>query len=198
MDGISKFSLLLSVFSNMNIGFDLDKVLINYPPLIPSGLIDRLYKKKDNGILLYRIPSRVEQLFRLLTHYPGLRRPMKENLHFVRQLSTQKHNKYFLISSRFGFLKNITNKLIQTHQLDKIFDELLFNYSNQQPHLFKDAAIKKNTIDIYVDDDLSLLRYLAMHNKHTKFFWLNSNEKKQLEENLFGVTSLDAIFSQQQ
>lgn len=196
MDGILRFSHLLTVsFKYMNIGFDLDKVLINYPPLVPGKLIDRLYKKRDNGILLYRIPSRIEQIFRLVTHYPALRQPIKENLSFVRKLTQQKNNKYFLISSRFGFLKHTTQRLVKKHELDKIFDELVFNYDNQQPHVFKDEAMKKHHIDLYIDDDLSLLKYLAKHNKNTRFFWLNDTNIGRLKANLFGVNNLPEIFN---
>jgi hypothetical protein len=36
----------------MNIGFDFDKVFVDYPPIIPDYFFDRFYKKKANGTLL--------------------------------------------------------------------------------------------------------------------------------------------------
>ncbi|MEN9407220.1 MAG: hypothetical protein RLZZ455_436, partial [Candidatus Parcubacteria bacterium] len=62
----------------MNIGFDLDKVLVNYPPLIPDGLIDRLYKKKIKGELVYRFPSKPEQRIRKISHLSFLRPKIKK------------------------------------------------------------------------------------------------------------------------
>ena len=55
----------------MKIGFDLDKIFINTPPFVPISIINKFYKQRDNGILLYRIPTRPEQLFRKATHEIG-------------------------------------------------------------------------------------------------------------------------------
>lgn len=178
----------------MNIGFDLDKVFIDYPPLFPSKVIDRLYKKKDNGTLIYRIPSRPEQLFRKATHFPLLRPPIKTNLEFLRSIPKDK-NKLYLISSRYKFLEGITNKLIQKYNLDRTFDGLYFNYENKQPHLFKNEVIKGLNLDLYIDDDISLINYVAKHNKNTRFLWLNyRNETKPMEKNVQSITRITEIF----
>ncbi len=179
----------------MNLGFDFDKILINYPPFIPHGLIDRLYKQKKNGILLYRIPSRPEQLLRLITHQPIFRPPIIENILFVKKISKQRQYRCYLLSSRFSFLKNVTDKLIKQHQFHKIFDGLYFNFKNNQPHLFKNESIKKLKIDRYVDDDLPLLEFVAGNNPKTIFFWLNKTKSKKLKKNLFAITELSQIFT---
>lgn len=177
----------------MNIGFDLDKVLIDYPPFIPSWVIDKLYKKKDNGVLLYRIPGRFEQLIRILSHHPLLRPMIQNNLTFVRKISQRNGNRLFLISSRFDFLKGRTNAIIKKEELDKVFHKLYFNYKNQQPHVFKDIIIKKEQIKKYVDDDLSLLRYLSINNPQTHFYWLNPLSKAKISKNLFGITNISQM-----
>lgn len=178
----------------MNIGFDLDKIFIDYPPLIPHGIIDRAYKKISKNQLIYRIPSRYEELFRLLLHIPILRRPIKKNISFVKKLTTLNKNKYFLISGRFGFLKNRTDEIIRKYKFDKIFNGLYFNFANNQPHLFKQDIIIKLKINLYVDDDLQLLRYLSLKNPKVKFFWLNNKESKKLENNLFAIRNLSEMF----
>src|SRR5258708_5174353 len=98
----------------MNIGFDLDKIFIETPPFIPDVVIDKLYKKKANGILLYRIPSKPEQIIRMLSHTSILRPIMKYNINYVRSIK-KGENKLFLISSRFGFLKNKTEQIMRKH-----------------------------------------------------------------------------------
>lgn len=178
----------------MNIGIDLDKVLIDYPPFIPKAVIDCLYKQKTNGALLYRFPSKPEQFLRLLTHYSFFRPPIIENIEFVKKICRKNKNKHYLISSRFGFLKKRTYALIQKYKLNKIFDEMYFNFENKQPHLFKNGVIKKLKIDHYVDDDLPLLQFLAEENQKTKFFWLNDKHTKILRKNLFAITKLSEIF----
>ncbi len=174
----------------MNLGFDFDKIFINYPPFIPGALIDRLYKNKTNGMLSYRIPSKLEQRFRLITHYPIFRPAILENIQFIKNVSKQNSHKYYLISSRFSFLKDTTNTLIKKYQLDDIFHTMHFNFENRQPHVFKEDIIKKLNVHRYVDDDLALLKFLLSKNKKTIFFWLNNKREEKLGKNLFAVTKL--------
>lgn len=179
----------------MNIGFDLDKVFIDYPFFLPDLLINKLYKKKANGVLSYRIPKRPEQLLRLLIHHPILRQPIKENVEFMKKLAAQNTHTYYLISGRFGFLKSATKKLVQRHGIHKLFKNLYFNFANQQPHVFKNQIIQKLKIDRYVDDDLHLLTFLAKKNPKKKFFWLNKKQTKPLTKNLLAITKLPKILS---
>ncbi len=174
----------------MNFGFDFDKIFIDYPPLIPTSLIDRLYKRTSNNQLSYRIPSKPEQLLRLFTHYPLFRPLIKDNLKFITDISKQKQHKYYLISSRFSFLKNATEALIEKYGLHKLFNDMQFNFENKQPHMFKDEIIKKLKIDRYVDDDLPLLNFIAPRNKKVKFFWFNKNIHKSIKSNLAAITHL--------
>lgn len=178
----------------MNIGFDLDKVLIDYPPFVPGRIIDRIYKKKSNGTLSYRIPKKPEQILRLASHHPYLRKPISENLSFVKDLASQKNNnKFYLISSRFGFLQKITEQLVKKQELHEIFDELYFNFHNLQPHLFKEGILKKIKLQKYVDDDLLLLKYLADKNPKTSFYWLNSKVSLPISTNIQAITKLSQI-----
>ena len=177
----------------MNLGFDFDKIFIDYPPFIPGKLIDYLYKKKGEKALSYRIPSKPEQAIRIFSHYSFFRPPITENVKFIKDLSKTKSNKYYLISSRFNFLKKRTNAIVNKYGLGKIFDQMFFNFENQQPHIFKNGVIKKMKIDRYVDDDLPLLRFIAEDNKNVKFFWLNKNIKKQLSKNILAITNLSEI-----
>lgn len=182
----------------MKIGFDLDKVLINYPPFFPSVLFDRLYKKKDNGVLLYRIPTLPDQLARKILHLPFLRPPIAENLALLRSIPKDTNNLY-LISSRFKFLEGETKRLVKKHRLDKTFDSLYFNFENKQPHLFKEEVLKKLNLDIYIDDDLSLLKHVAKSNPATKFYWLNYAQKEipSLPSNIKAITKLPEIFKKE-
>jgi len=178
----------------MNIGFDLDKIFINFPPLIPPKVIDLLYKEKTKQGLKYRIPSRIERSLRILSHHPFLRSPITKNLDFLKKnLSTGKNN-YYLISSRFDFLKDRTDDLIKRYDLDRIFKAMYFNYLNKQPHEFKNEILEKLKLDMYADDDLQLLEYLADKNPRTKFFWLNDKINKILKKNIFAIKHISEMF----
>src|SRR5207248_3124815 len=119
---------------------------------------------------------------------------IRENMKFLKSIS-KKDNKLYLISSRFKFLEKRTEKLIKKYGLDKIFDEMYFNFENQQPHIFKDQIIKKLSLDVYVDDDLSLIRHVARESSKTKFFWLNQlKQDKPLTPNIFAISKITKIF----
>src|SRR5579871_1502149 len=177
----------------MNFGFDLDKVFVDYPPFMSSKIIDSLYKKRSNGSLLYRIPSRPEQLLRILSHFSPLRPPITRNIDFLKQLTKNTTHKYYLISSRFSFLEKTTDRLMKKQGFKKLFHSMVFNFEDLQPHIFKDRAIKKFHIDRYVDDDLDLLQYLAKHNPQTVFYWLNGDVDKNLEKNLLAISDISKI-----
>lgn len=179
----------------MNIGFDLDKIFINIPPFIPERIIEFLYKEKANESLRYRIPSKAEQIIRIFSHYPLFRPPIKKNMSYIQELSKKNTNKYFLISSRFGFLKGRTLWIIKHYNLDKIFNAMYFNYGNSQPHKFKNEIINKLKLHIFVDDDLQLLEYLSNKNPKIKFFWLNPKESKPFKKNLTAIKNLSEIFA---
>ena len=179
----------------MRIGFDLDKVFINTPPFVPISFINKFYKQRDNGILLYRIPAPAEQVLRKATHIPLLRPAIKTNLTFLKELAKDKKNyQLFLISSRFKFLEPETQQIVKRYALDKIFEKLYFNYENKQPHEFKNEILKKLNLDIFVDDDLSLVHFVAKDNPKTKFFWLDDRAKTaKLANNIMAISGLGEI-----
>lgn len=189
------FAEWYTIYYTMNIGFDLDNVFINTPPFIPSTVIEKLYIKRDHGKLLYRIPSYPEQLFRRATHLPFLRPGITHNLEVLNNLP-KKENKLYLISSRFKFLEKQTKAVIKKYKLNTIFDQMYFNFENEQPHEFKNKILQQLSLDIYIDDDLSLLRYVAKHNPKTQFFWLSNHAPKNpLPGNIQMITKLSDIFS---
>jgi hypothetical protein len=177
----------------MNIGFDLDGVFIDKPPFVPKIIIEGLYRKHANSILVYRYPSHIEQFIRKVSHHQLFRPRIEKNLAFLRK-HTHKSYQWYLISSRFSFLRKETGKIIKAYGLREYFTKMIFNFDDYQPHIFKDTIIKKRNIHMYVDDDLPLLEFLVKRNPKTIFFWLNKSKKRKLENNLFSITALDSIF----
>lgn len=184
----------------MIIGFDFDKVFINYPPFIPDYMINFFYrrgllfflnKKKKRERLLYRFPGTLEQKIRVVSHAPLFRSEIKENVTFIKRLRSGKKHKMYLISSRYGFLKGRTNAALTKYRLHQFFSEIHFNYENQQPHLFKEEKLKKLKVNAYVDDDLPLILYLAQKLPKIKLYWLSqSTSHLALPKNVKKITCL--------
>lgn len=178
----------------MNVGFDLDKVFIEYPFFLPDFVIDKAYKIILGNSIAYRIPSKPEQLLRLLLHYPFFRKPISKNIEFVKDISKKNAHNYFLISGRFGFLKNRTEEIIKKYELDRVFKKIFINFHSEQPHIFKSDLMKQLKIDKYVDDDFYLLKYASKQNPKTQFFWLNKKISKKINSNLYAITDLREMF----
>ena len=154
----------------MIIGFDFDKVLVNYPPFIPDFVIDYLYKSHKNG-LHYRIPTNpIEILLRKLSHFYLFRPPITANITFVHDLASSGKHQLHLISSRYNFLERITHHLLDRFRLTPDFTSVNLNLDNEQAHLFKLHVIKKLKIDIFVDDDYQLLLFLSQQKLATKLY----------------------------
>lgn len=162
----------------MKIGFDLDKVFIDYPPVVPDYLIDWLFKDHTKKDLAYRFPGQFEQWIRRFSHQAIFRSPIEENIAFVRELAKKRKHKLYLVSSRFSFLKEQTMKLLKKYGISELFYKMEVNFDDKQPHKFKEGVVRKYMFDMYIDDDLPLLRFLANRFPRIQFFWLSKKEEK--------------------
>lgn len=184
----------------MIIGFDFDKVFINYPPFVPGSLIDFLYKgrshfRRKNGKdkLTYRFPGFIEQKLRTFSHAPVFRHPITKNIDALKKIVKKKKYKTYLVSSRFGFLRKRTEDLLEEKRLSQYFTGVHFNYNNMQPHEFKEQTIRKLKIDTYIDDDLELATYLSEKIPHLKVFWINGgkHKKNKVPKKIIAISDID-------
>lgn len=181
----------------MNIGFDLDGIFVDKPPFIPKRVIEWLYKKHDRA-LSYRLPSKFEQKIRKFSHKSHFRPPIKNNIKLLQKIKKNTPYQFFLITSRFYFLKEETEKIIKKYRIDKLFHHKVFNNNDTQPHIFKDVALKKHKIHYYIDDDIMMLKYLANKNPNIYFFWLNVKLSKKLSKNLIAIINILEILKMEQ
>lgn len=155
----------------MRIGFDLDRIFINYPPFVPDSLIDWLYKNHQSAKLSYRIPtSTIEIMVRQLSHHAFFRPPMSDNIAFLQKLHREGKHSLFLISGRYSFLHTQTHALLKRYGLSDQFEKVYLNVDNEQSHLFKERIIGQEKINFFVDDDSELVDYLRTHCLRTSVF----------------------------
>lgn len=156
----------------MVIGFDLDRIFIDYPPLVPDFVIDWFYKNHTRQ-LSYRIPTHPLEIFiRKLSHISFLRPPIPANIVFLKSLHVSGKYSLHLISSRYSFLVPQTEKLLKKYGIFDCFDSINLNTQNEQAHIFKLRILKQLQADIFVDDDLQLLDYLRQTDLKTKLLHL--------------------------
>lgn len=178
----------------MNIGFDLDGIFVGLHPLIPKEFIEWLYKGPQNHKPRYRFPStQLEQNIRIWSHIALLRPKISGNAEFLKELSADKKNNIFLISSRYEFLTKQTLSLFKKYDLENYFFKIYLNSQNEQPHLFKKAVLEKLNLDIFVEDDLMLLQFLQKFFPKTKLLWYNPNNTKRIPSGILHIKSLKEI-----
>ncbi|MBP8591313.1 hypothetical protein KBI33_02465 [Candidatus Shapirobacteria bacterium] len=160
----------------IKIGFDLDGVIVDKPPLIPKGLIEFLTKKPANSSLHFRFPKNfLEQYVRKFSHFYFLRPPLRQNIDFIKRLSPKNYELY-IISGRYSFLTSETNIWLKKRGLEDLFGAVFINLGNEQPHLFKERLIKDLGLDYFFEDDPDTVAYLNQKIGKTKIFLVSPKE----------------------
>ena len=144
----------------IKVGFDLDGVLADKPPLVPKFLLEYLFRGGDGGKLHYRYPKLKPEIWlRKLSHFYLFRPPIKRNIDFAKKLKKRGYRLY-LISSRYSFLERETKIWLKRRGLDSLFEEIFLNLKDDQPHIFKEKILQKIRPDYYFEDDQEIVDFL--------------------------------------
>ena len=146
----------------LKIGFDLDGVLLYNPARLVRPLISKL-KQEDIGIhrrqLEFYVPQkRWEELLWELFHKssifiaPGFKR--------IAELKQQGIIDPYLITGRYGHLKNDFEQWRRKMKADQLFTQAVMNEQDEQPHLFKERMLNKFDLDVFVEDNWDIVEYL--------------------------------------
>ncbi len=187
---------MLHYFNRMKIGFDLDGIFVDKPPVVPRSFLDWLYRGTQHNGPTYRFPkTRLERAVRHWSHIYYFRPAIKKNIDFVHHFSLHPHHQFYLVTSRYDFLEKATYKLLNRYQLITPFQSININKENDQPHLYKEKMIKKLKLDLLVDDDLKLLKYLSEKYPKVTLLWYNPQQKANtnLAPNLQAINNLETI-----
>lgn len=177
-----------------SIGLDLDGVLVGLPPLVPSWIVERLYKDQNSTTISYRFPGKLEQYIRRLSHLPFVRPAIEPNCTLVRQFAEK--NDLFLISGRYSFLEQVTVDWLKKYKLFSSFKTIYLNLNNEQPHIFKSMLLEKLKLSSYIDDDFDSIMYCAPRYRKTHFYWYtNTNTVKLNHSNITGISDLKKVLS---
>ena len=164
----------------IRVAFDLDGVIIDKPPLIPKKWIEILFRGFEKDGLHYRFPkSKLEQKIRKISHFYLFRPPIRNNIEFIRQLSKDKKYELYIVSGRYSFLKNETREWLEKRGLDGIFQKVILNLADEQPHLFKEKILRELQPEIFIDDDELLVEYLKKTTR-TKVFCFSKENNHSL------------------
>jgi FMN phosphatase YigB (HAD superfamily) len=160
----------------LKVGFDLDGVLLYNPLRIIRPLI-ALLKKKQIGIerkeLEFFVPrKRWEEIMWEMFHRsslfiaPGYKR--------ITQLKKQNLIEPYLITGRFAHLNQDFERWKKRMKADDLFVGTYLNLQDEQPHVFKERMIKELDLDIFIEDNWDIVKYLAEQLANKKIFWISN------------------------
>jgi len=182
----------------IKIGFDLDGVLAKHSL---GGFWFRLRKAKEEalrnlGTSSYYYPKTFLERWAWVIidwfRWPLAKGEKKLLIDFARRQNV----KVFLITGRFGFLKQLTLRWLRKNNLFSCFDRIVVNVNDEDPTLAKARSISKLKIDYFIDDDLEVLKKLTKISS-AKLFWLvpqYRDKKENGHPQIRSVTNLAQVF----
>jgi hypothetical protein len=145
----------------LKIGFDLDGVILYNPARVVRPFI-ALAKKLVYGShppTKFRIPqSQGEKALLSLLHKSSLF--IAPGFTDIKRLAQTGKIEAYLITGRYNFLKQDFEKWLDKMQAGTIFRKIHLNERNEQPHLYKEALIKKYHLDVFIDDNWDIIQHL--------------------------------------
>ena len=108
----------------------------------------------------------------------------EEQIELLRRLHDSKRFQMFAVTSRYSFLKKRTKQWFDHYKMNGIFEKIYINEKDEQPHLYKEEAIKKLQLDLFIEDDPLILDYLKRQIKDVDFVFVE-DLNKYMQNNLF-------------
>lgn len=164
------------------IGFDLDGVVVDHPPLISFAYLKKFVRTGSEKLRYCRPQSVWLRRLRKLSHTWFLRPPFKKTRRFIEDLAAQDEVVLYAISSRPRSLRKKTEQWLKKWQMDDLFEAVYINEDNQQAHCFKKNKLTQLNLDYYVEDDQEVVGYLEKHCPATNIIAFGSSEFRRFSK----------------
>lgn len=154
----------------------MDGVLLYNPARIVRPLIST-FKKKKIGLKREELEFYVPR--------PGFQQFFWEMLHKssfflapgfsqIKQMKEDGLIETYLITGRFGHLKKDYLKWKKRMKADELFLDCYMNDKDEQPHLFKERIVKQLELDVFVEDNWDIVRYLDGCCRDVNLYWITN------------------------
>src|SRR3990167_3706142 len=155
----------------LRVGFDLDGVILYNPARVVRPLISlakRLFLSKRE-LAFYYPHSPFEKMMWKLFHLSSIY--ISSGMDDIKKLIKEKKITAYIVTARYGFLGDDFKKWVKKNNIDLVFDGTYYNKDDEQPHLFKERMIKKLNLDVYVEDNYDVVKYLSQR-QNAKIIWI--------------------------
>ena len=159
----------------LSIGLDLDGVILYNPlrvarPLIASFKNIVAYKRRMK--FYYPKTFWEKQIWKLIHYLSSLF--VADGFRDIIKLTRNKKIRSYVVSARYSMLGVDFRRWIKKIKADSSLSGCYYNAGDKQPHLFKQKMIEKLNLDIYVEDNYDIVRYLSQSAKlkKVKIVWI--------------------------
>ncbi len=156
----------------LRVGLDLDGVLLYNPARIARPIIvlfKKIFFPKEKYTFHYPA-DKLQQTVWLFLHRTSIW--PAGGLNDIKKLIVNKNIEVYIISARYEFLKSDFKSWQKKIDPDNLFTGWFYNDTNEQPHFFKEKMIKKLKIDVFVEDNWDIVKYLTAQKLAAKIFWI--------------------------
>ncbi len=160
----------------LRVGFDLDGVILYNPARVIRPIVvffKRLFLKKEKNQFHYPKTPFQKFIWHLLHKSSFI---SADGVDDVKRLVREGKIEAYIVSARYDFLKKDFARWIQKIGASDFCKDCFYNNSDEQPYVFKEKMIKKLSLDIFVEDNWDVVKYLAVSNsiksRHVKIYWI--------------------------
>ena len=183
---------LLVMTKITKIGFDLDGVLArHYLDCFWFKVRRKKEKKATAASPKYFYPKNRLERF-ILAVIKRSRKISSSNQKKIKALSSRGDIKIYLVTARFSFLQKLTLEWLMRNKLLGCFSQIFINEKDQDPVCFKSSVIDSHQLDVFIDDDLEVLKRLALSTK-ARLVWLVPSWRKIKENDHHQIVAVNSI-----
>lgn len=167
----------------LKVGLDLDGVILYNPVRLARPLI-ALFKRLILGkrrLSFYLPKSRLEKAFWKFFHKSSIF--VAPGFDEIKKMVKKGEIETYIITARYDFLKDDFESWLDKIQAKKYFKGCYYNKNNEQPNVFKERLIRQLKLDVFVEDNWDIVKYLKskIKNQNLKIIWVYNIFDKGLE-----------------
>ncbi|MCX7996613.1 MAG: hypothetical protein N2691_02515 [Patescibacteria group bacterium] len=156
----------------LRVGFDLDGVILYNPARIIRPIVAAVKRKllKKKKLKFYVPQSPQERFIWRLFHKSSLF--IAPGFSEIRPLVDSRKIEAYIVTARYDFLKEDFHSWLRKSGCQEYFHGWFHNKDDEQPHLYKEAMVRKLGLDIFIEDNLDIVRHLAKSFPDKHIIWI--------------------------
>ena len=165
----------------LRVGFDLDGVILYNPARIarPIVAVIKRFLLKKKKLKFYVPQSKWERLMWHWFHKSSLF--VASGFDEVRTLAKENVIEPYIITARYSFLKEDFEKWLNKMKTVEYIKKSIHNQFDDQPHLYKEKMVREHNLDVFIEDNLDIVKHLAATFPDKVIIWVYNIMDKNVD-----------------